>query len=83
MTRKAMQLDPRIGDAVCKLLERETGEEVHIILIAFAMDGEKLGHPAFITSLTPDDMEDALIQIAGNFAVIGKEHRTITGKYEQ
>lgn len=72
-----LDLDPRIGDAICQLIERQTGRQCHIALIACPMDGAKLGQPAFVTSLQPDEMENLIIQIAGGFALAGKP--TITG----
>lgn len=68
---KRLDLDPRIGDAICQLIERQTGERVHIALIACPMEGPKLGQPAFVTSLQPKEMENLIIQVAGGFALQG------------
>ncbi len=73
-----LKLDPAIGDAVLKLVERETGRPCHIVLIASALEGDALGQPCFITSLHPDDMERFLIQVAGCIS-LAKE-RTVTGR---
>lgn len=75
---KRITLDPRIGEAILQLIERTTGEQCHIVLIACPMDGVKLGQPDFVTSLLPDEMEDLIIQIAGNLALI-RDSRKIDG----
>lgn len=69
---KRLNLDPRIGDAILQLIERTTGQQCHIALIACPMDGKKLGQPAFVTSLQPHEMEDLIVQVAGGFALAGK-----------
>lgn len=68
---KRLALDPRIGDAILELIERQTGQACHITLIACPMDGEKLGQPAFVTSLQPYEMESLIVQVAGGFALAG------------
>lgn len=73
-----LDLDPRIGDAVLQLIERTTGQRVHVAMIVCPMDGEKLGQPAFVTSLQPREMEDLIVQVAGGFALAGKP--TIGGR---
>ena len=75
--RDRIKLDPRIGDAILQLIERQTGRECHIALIACPMVGPKLGQPEFVTSLQPDEMESLIIQVAGGFALAGK--RTVAG----
>lgn len=72
-----LNLDPRIGDAILQLIEKQTGEQVHIVLIACPMEGKKLGQPSFVTSLQPDEMESLVTQIAGGFVLAGE--RKITG----
>lgn len=72
-----LKLDPRLGDAILQLIEKTSGRNCHIALIACPMDGEKLGQPTFVTSLQPDEMENLIIQVAGGFALAGE--RTITG----
>lgn len=67
-----MKLDPRIGDAILQLIERQTGERCHIALIVCPMEGAKLGQPAFVTSLQPAEMENLIVQIAGGFALAGE-----------
>ena len=67
-----LQLDPRLGDAILQLIERTTGQQCHIALIACPMEGAKLGQPAFVTSLQPDEMESLIVQIAGGFALAGE-----------
>ena len=73
-----LKLDPRIGEAIVQLIERQTGQQVHIALIVCPMDGPKLGQPTFVTSLQPDEMESLIIQIGGGFALAGE--RIVTGK---
>ena len=67
-----LNLDPRIGDAVLQLIERQTGRECHMVMIVCPMDGKKLGQPEFVTSLIPCDMESLVVQVAGGFALAGK-----------
>lgn len=66
-----IKLDPRLGDAILQLVEKQTKRACHIVLIACPMDGPKLGQPEFVTSLQPKEMESLIIQVAGNFALIG------------
>ncbi len=70
--REELKLDPRIGDAVLSLIERQTGRRCHLALIVCPMEGEKLGQPAFVTSLQPSEMEDLIVQVAGGFALAGR-----------
>ena len=67
-----LKLDPRIGDAVLSLIERQTGQQCHIAMIVCPMVGPKLGQPAFVTSLQPDEMESLIVQVAGGFALAGE-----------
>lgn len=67
-----LNLDPRIGDAVLTLIERQTGKKCHIAMIVCPMDGAKLGQPTFVTSLQPHEMESLIVQVAGGFALAGK-----------
>ena len=67
-----LKLDPRIGDAVLTLIEKQTGQRCHIAMIVCPMEGAKLGQPAFVTSLVPADMESLIVQVAGGFALAGK-----------
>jgi hypothetical protein len=69
-----LTLDPRIGDAVCKIIELENPDrDFHVVIIACPVEDDgKLGQPAFVTSLMPEDTEQLLIQIAGNFAMMTK-----------
>lgn len=67
-----IRLDPRIGDAILQLVEKQTGRQCHIALIVCPMVGPKLGQPDFVTSLRPSEMEDLIVQIAGGFALAGK-----------
>ena len=67
-----LKLDPRLGDAILALIEKMSGQQCHIALIACPMDGEKLGQPAFVTSLQPHEMENLIVQVAGGFALAGK-----------
>ena len=76
-----LELDPRLGEAILQLIERTTGRECHIALIACPMDGRKLGQPTFVTSLQPDEMESLIVQVAGGFALAGK--RVIDGRLDQ
>lgn len=76
-----LDLDPRLGDAILRLIEKTTGRECHIALIACPMEDTKLGQPSFVTSLQPKEMEDLIIQIAGGFALAGE--RTVTGVHRQ
>jgi len=69
---KRLNIDPAVGEAIMQLVERITGEACHIVLIACPMDGKKLGQPAFVTSLLPDEMETLIVQIAGGFALAGE-----------
>lgn len=69
---KRLNIDPRIGDAVLQLIERQTGERCHIALIVCPMDGLKLGQPSFVTSLQSAEMESLIVQVAGGFALAGK-----------
>ena len=67
-----VKLDPRMGEAVLSLIEKQTGRRCHVAMIVCPMDGPKLGQPAFVTSLAPSDMESLIIQVAGGFALAGK-----------
>jgi hypothetical protein len=61
---KELNINPVLGDHIIEAITLLTGEpNVHIILVVFPMDGPKLAPPTFITSLQPDEMESALIQI--------------------
>ena len=71
---KRLKLDSRLGDAILTLIEKTSGVSCHIVLIACPMDGAKLGQPAFVTSLQPDEMESLVVQVAGGFALAGKRH---------
>ena len=73
-----LNLDPRIGDAVLALIERQTGKRCHIAMIVCPMEGAKLGQPAFVTSLQPAEMESLIVQVAGGFALAGKP--TVKGR---
>jgi len=69
-----LRIDPRIGGVIQDMLKDMTGRETHVILIAAPwtpIDEEnvRLGQPTFITSMTPEDMRDFIIQIAGCFAM--------------
>lgn len=77
MSGQRLNLDPRIGDAILQLIERQTGQMVHIAMIVCPMDGPKLGQPEFVTSLQPDEMESLITQVAGGFVLAGK--RNVTG----
>jgi hypothetical protein len=69
-----LTLDPRIGEIVLKLIELENPDrDFHVVIIACPVEDDgKLGQPAFVTSLMPEDTEQLLIQIAGNFALMKK-----------
>lgn len=67
-----LQLDPRIGDAVLQLVERQTGRRCHLAMIVCPLEGPRLGQPAFVTSLQPHEMEDLIVQVAGGFALAGR-----------
>lgn len=69
---KRLALDPRIGDAVLALLEKQTGQRCHMAMIVCPMDGARLGQPTFVTSLAPAEMESLIVQVAGGFAAAGK-----------
>lgn len=72
MGEARMKLDPRIGDAVLTLIEKQTGQRCHLAMIVCPMNGPKLGQPEFVTSLQPHEMEDLIVQVAGGFALAGK-----------
>jgi hypothetical protein len=76
VSKKRLNLDPRIGDAILQLIEKTSGQRCHIALIACPMDGPKLGQPEFVTSLQPDEMESLIVRIAGGFALGGE--RSVT-----
>jgi hypothetical protein len=70
-------IDPRLGDVLCQHLERETGKRCHIVLIVMPIEAEneddhRLGQPSFVTSLSPDDTEHVVRQIADSFDVAGQ-----------
>lgn len=71
-----IQIDPRIGDAVLALIEKQTGHRCHMAMIVCPIEGAKLGQPQFVTSLQPDEMESLIVQVAGGFALAGD--RTVT-----
>ena len=53
-------INPNVGDAICDLLERLTGVEMDIILVAVPKGDWSM--PQFITSADPDVMEAAIVQ---------------------
>lgn len=63
MKNRLPPINPAIGDSICELLERLTGREVDIILIAF-LHGVDKPQPEFITSYHPDIMESVIKQLA-------------------
>lgn len=69
MKKPRLEVDPRLGDIMLAHIEAHNAISSHIIIIAYPMDGEKLGEPTFVSSLSPPDMENALMQTAGAIAV--------------
>ena len=69
---RRIRINPNTGDAVLTMLEKQTGERLHLVMIVFPLDGPRLGQPEFVTSLVPDEMEQAIIQVAGGFVLAGK-----------
>jgi hypothetical protein len=77
-------IDPQLGDVVVAALERMTGVDCHIILIALPVvdedgDGFTLGQPSFVTSLLPDEMKVMFATLAD--LVAGAGEPTIQGTY--
>jgi hypothetical protein len=83
MTRVTIPV--KLGNLVLQVIEGANGDvECHMVMIVFPVqDDGKLGQPAFLSSLIPDQMEDVLIQVAGNFALLDKSKRVIDGIDEQ
>lgn len=74
---KRLDIPPRLGDAICQVIEKTNNQQVHVVLIACPVERSgKLGQPTFVTSLQPDEMENLVTQIAGGFALGGKRHVT-------
>ena len=57
-----LNVNPRIGDAICTLIEKETGRWPNIILIMFPSDVET-PQPTFISNFEPEIMEDVIEQL--------------------
>jgi hypothetical protein len=62
-----LKIDAKIGNFVAELIERETGEECRVIIIAFPAHGKDV-RPTFITDLDVDQVESTIIQIAEGFS---------------
>lgn len=77
---KRLVLDPRIGEPIAEMVEQSTGEDsVHIILIAFADDGDDLSEPAIVTSFSPEMTEQILVRIGQR---LPSAEKTVTGQYD-
>src|SRR3546814_20541742 len=66
-----IKLDPRIGDAIIRPIEKQTGRQCHIVLIACPMAGAKLGPPEFVTRLHPAGMENLFVTTVGRVPMAG------------
>lgn len=63
-------IDSRIGDILCKLIEQQTGQDCHIILLAFPIEAAKpdgtetIGGPCVVTSMEPESMKHTIVSFA-------------------
>jgi hypothetical protein len=82
---KRITIPVKIGTFVLTAIEQANdGRKCHMVMMVFPLEANStLGQPAFLSSLEPDVMEDVVVQVAGNFALIDKSTRIIDGIDEQ
>jgi hypothetical protein len=77
---KRLVLNADIGPLILNQIEHDTGEgDVHIILIAFPIDGDQLGEPAIVTSFDPEDAQQIIIKMGER---LPQATKTVTGVHD-